>query len=83
MEREQGRKDATADMSSDLSEGEEKGEEKSTPIVETMPPVETAMPHVESALALSPEAPPTPDKEPKPAKRLYMVLIRSVALPPM
>lgn len=71
MEREQGRKDATADMSSDLSEGERDNA-----------PGES-MPRVESSLALSSSTPgeaseaSAPDKE-KPAKRLYMVLIRCV-----
>jgi len=71
MEREQGRKDATADMSSDLSEGER----DSTP--------GDSMPRVESSQALSIQAPSSPggagapDKE-KPAKRLYIVLIRYV-----
>lgn len=66
MEREQGRKDATADMSSDLSEGEK----ESTP-AETMP-------RVESSLALAGNAPGTPEKAPQEAaeKRLYIVLIR-------
>lgn len=66
MEREQGRKDATADMSSDLSEGEK----ESTP-AETMP-------RVESSLALAGNAPGTPEKAPQEPgeKRLYIVLIR-------
>lgn len=68
MEREQGRKDATADMSSDLSEGEE----KSTP-AETMPRIESTLSLPTSNNVAEP--PSTPDKE-KPAKRLYMVLIR-------
>lgn len=70
MEREQGRKDATADMSSDLSEGEK----DSTPV--------DSMPRVESSLALNTSSPgeaSAPDRE-KPAKRLYIVLIRCVGV---
>lgn len=65
LEREQGRKDATADMSSDLSEGEK----ESTP--------GDSMPRVESSLTLSSSnlgEVTAPDRE-KPAKRLYIVLI--------
>lgn len=70
LEREQGRKDATADMSSDLSEGEK----------ETTPG--DIMPRVESSLTLSSSnlgEVTAPDRE-KPAKRLYIVLIRCVRL---
>jgi sucrose-phosphate synthase len=81
MEREQGRKDATADMSSDLSEGER----DSTP-VDSMPRVESSLtlsssgPGEESNLTLSSSSPgeaSAPDRE-KPAKQLYIVLIRCV-----
>nr|XP_024384326.1 probable sucrose-phosphate synthase 2 isoform X2 [Physcomitrium patens] len=65
MEREQGRKDATADMSSDLSEGE-----KETTPADTMPRVESSL-----ALASSNVGEiTTPEKE-KPDKRLYIVLV--------
>nr|AAZ85400.1 sucrose-phosphate synthase 2 [Physcomitrium patens] len=65
MEREQGRKDATADMSSDLSEGEK----------ESIP--QDCIPRVESALTLASSnfgESISPEKE-KPEKRLYIVLI--------
>lgn len=68
MEREQGRKDATADMSEDLSEGEKE-----------QAPADS-MPRVESSITLSGHGPLTPEKTPQevPERRLYMVLIRSV-----
>lgn len=68
MEREQGRKDATADLSSDLSEGER----DSTPA--------DGMPRVESSLTLSSsnaEEASASDRE-KPVKNLYIVLLRCV-----
>lgn len=80
MEREQGRKDATADMSSDLSEGEE----KSTP-ADSMPRVESTLSLATSTAGETPSTPDnvgaTPSDREKPAKRLYMVLIRCESLP--
>lgn len=66
MEREQGRKDATADMSSDLSEGEK----------ESVP--QDSIPRVESALTLASSnvGESISSEREKPEKRLYIVLIR-------
>jgi sucrose-phosphate synthase len=66
-----GRNDATADMSSDLSEGEREG----TPA--------DSMPRAESNLALlisNTQDASAPDKE-KPAKKLYIALLRCVRQP--